>query len=255
MFVTLYSGRPTSRLLRDAREDRRRVLVVVELVADDLVLDGQVDEARVGVVHPERRAVLRHLGEVLAGQVDAGHVDLRFVHFGDVEDICSRTGPSCRSRDTTASVWNPPMFVLPRFCSCRQVGTPAQPGVHGHVVRRHGHVGDRIVDAIVEERPAHRHAVGRRHADAGLDTGQPLGSQRLRWPASEPADAELAVQLVQCRRAESLADAAPHADAIARAIQHRPARADGVSDLSGTTRGCSASGARLRSSFSKLCAS
>ena len=106
------------------------------------------------------------------------------------------------------SVWKPPMFVLPRFWRCRTV--PAALVVT---------LAIGSCDAVVEDRSADGHAIGRRNADARLDAGQPLGPEVLVGEGQDGAHPELAIELVQRRRAEAAADAAPHADAIARAIQ------------------------------------
>src|SRR5205823_164985 len=86
-------------------------------------------------------------------------------------------------------------------------------------------VCDWILHAIVEERAAHGEAVDRRDADARFHTGEAFGGEIFVGGRQNGADAELPIQLVQRRRAEPAADAAPHAYFVGRAIEHRNARA------------------------------
>ena len=135
--------------------------------------------------------------------------------------------PQCPFRRYDRSVWNSRDV---RAAEVLQLAAGRHAGAtrcDGHVVGRHGDVGNRIVHAVVEKRPAHRDTLRRRDADADLLTGQPLRAQRLVRERQHLADAERAVELFERRRAETLAEAAPHREAIGRAIERGESRADG----------------------------
>ena len=70
-------------------------------------------------------------------------------------------------------------------------------------------VRDRILDAVVEPGGPPREIANGHHADAGLAADEPLGSEQRIGQGQNRADAELAIQLVQRRRAEARADVAP----------------------------------------------
>ena len=126
MFVTLYVGRPTSVFSGIPGKNRRHVQVVVELVADELVVDRHIDIARVRVV---QRNDARCFG------TSARYLPVRSLPAASTVDSCTFAMSNTYAADTPqwpftrydTSVWNPPMFVLPRFWRWRQSVRPRNP--------------------------------------------------------------------------------------------------------------------------------
>ena len=105
------------------------------------------------------------------------------------------------------------MRVRPRFWRCC-------------VLVAIGDVRHRILHAVVEPRGAHREVLDRRHVHAQLATDQPLGPELIVGQRQDGADAELAIQLVERRRAEARAEAAPRRHLVGHVVQRRDARAE-----------------------------
>src|SRR5688572_24588657 len=185
------------------------VEVVVELAAEEHAGCGNGQVARVRVRHAHRSTVLRHLREV---QTHERRVGFELGDLGVVEQIAA--GQPQRRVEANLDV------VLP---SANTGATEVLPLLKVGADRD---VRDRVLDPVVVPGRADRRITCRLDPDACLTAEEPLGAEVLIRERAHETDTELAIELVQRRRAESITDIAPDRHAIGDAIERRDARAD-----------------------------
>ena len=100
------------------------------------------------------------------------------------------------------------MRVRPRFCRCCRL-VPIVTFDTGLLTR-----------LSYQVRP-HRDVGRRRDVDAELAADQTLGAELIVRPRDDRPDRELAIQLVERRRAEPQPEVAPHAHLVGQVVQRR----------------------------------
>ena len=170
---------------------------------------GEVARIRIG--DAERTAVLRHLLQELADQIRIRGVlrDPRPIQH------VSAAGAPVAAEPILDVGLEPADAGAAEILALRPVGHADQRDVR-----------DRVLHPIVEPGGSNRQVLDRGEVQPQLAAHQTLGAELIVGQRHQRANAELAVQLVQCRGAETGADAAPGGDPVGDVIQRRQARAE-----------------------------